>query len=76
VPIPKLAPRYAVIGPEVYTYVFAVNGNKVDANATPVTTPEVSGIVYNLCSFGLTKGDGAKGEVSATLKYRVFSQTY
>jgi hypothetical protein len=39
-------------------------------------TPELSGIVYNLCSFGLTKDAASKDITTATLKYRLFSQTY
>jgi hypothetical protein len=53
-----------------YTYVFAVNNGKVDANATPV---ESSGVqLLNLCNFGLTAADASGTHTAtATLTYTI-----
>lgn len=59
---------------DYYTYVFAVNDGKVDANATTVQAP--SGTLYDLCNFGLTAPDAnSQGTVTATLTYKILEVT-
>jgi hypothetical protein len=57
-----------------YTYVFAVNDGKVDANATPVQATDIA--IYNLCNFGLTAPDASGTDTAtATLTYLILTAT-
>ena len=57
-----------------YTYIFAVNDGKVDANATPVQA--TGGQLFNLCNFGLTIADASGTDTAtATLTYYIATHT-
>lgn len=57
-----------------YTYVFAVNNGKIDANASMVVDGVTSGGVYHLCSYGLGKSELSNDVTSATLAYQLFTE--
>jgi hypothetical protein len=55
-----------------FTWVFALNLGKIDANATPVKMSSGSGLLYNVANFGLV-GDNLTGQATAMLNYNVLS---
>jgi hypothetical protein len=59
---------------DYYTYIFAVNDGKVDANATSVQATD--GELFNLCNFGLTAPDASGTDtVNAILTYYIETHT-
>lgn len=74
IPVPKSAARTRTFE-KYFSYVFAVNNGKVDANATLVVDGVTSGGVYHLCSYGLAKSSLSNDVTAATLGYRLFTET-
>jgi hypothetical protein len=66
-PLPATASRVLPLA-DRYTWVFAANDGKVDANATPVLAGG-PGLMANLCNFGVEGGADA-GKVYAKLSYQ------
>lgn len=53
-----------------YTYLFALNDGKVDANGRPIHLPSQAKILYSLCNFGITKPFGVNSmSVTGVLTY-------
>ncbi len=56
---------------DLYTYVFAINNSKVDANGAPVVRPSPGTVEWNLINAGLTKSQFSGDTASATLASKI-----
>jgi hypothetical protein len=72
-PVPRAAQKTTAFA-DNYTYVFAVNNNLIDTNATQVGTP--AGTAYNLCNAGVQAAGGNDGDTAtAVLSYHLATHT-